>query len=409
MIVLLTIALRNLWRRKVRTLIVISTITIGLWGLIVIFSLSRGIIEQMVENAIFLDVGQISIQHNKFLTQKLLEFHLPDSIYGVVNKIRQLGNVKAVSMRLQVQGLVSSTVSSAGIVLSGIDPGREKQVTIVSNYIQSGQYLQEKDQNKILLSQKLAEKLGVTLGDKVVFMAQGANGDIVGSAYRIGGIYSTDMPEFDQGNAFVLLKPLQELLQTRTITEVAIVLHDEAQLSTTKRKIAELVPKTELVRVYDWKERFPILVRYQEIFAASMWIYYIIIFLAVAMAILNIFFAVVYERIREYGILKSIGTSEGFIFFLIITEAAFIGIFSLISGIAIAYLTIRVLMYSGIDLSVFSGGLKEFGLPVKIYPKLGVLDFFVPVVVTMVTCILSAVYPAWRASRLKPAEAMRFI
>jgi ABC-type lipoprotein release transport system permease subunit len=403
-VLIFKLAFRNLARRKIRTAIIIFTISLGLWGILSAVSFTRGALSAMVYKAIYYDCGHIIIQNNDALLGNPSKF----SVKRInVADIRGLVNVKSLSEKLKLSGLLGVGDAAFPVTLVGVDAKSEVNLSEIPKTIISGRYLTGKDAG-IVISRGMSGYLKVKAGDEISFTAADMSGDIRSVTFTVNGVYDTGLRDYDRVNCFADLEYVKQNLGYDLLSEINIIVKDPYQIGDTRKRIDELI-KGENVNTFDWKDKYPILVQYQLFFEAIVWVYYLLIYLAIAIVVLNVFFIVIFERIKEYGLQAALGTDRYIVAFSIVLECLLTGLMSLALGILMSWLTISILARTGIDLSFFAMGLREIGLPSKIFPEFSIRDLLAPSVLMVLTCVLASLYPAYKASRFSPIDALKHV
>lgn len=403
---LLKLAWRNIWRNKRRSLIVLTSVIVGLVAIIISDGLSNGMIGQMLFNQIDLNISHIQIHKKGFNNNKVVKNYIPD--YKKVEHIlKNDPSVKAFSKRVFVTGILSSANNSSGVMIYGIDPSEEAKVSIVKNSIIEGSYLTN-NKRDIIIGKKLAEKLEVEVGDKVVAMANTIKGDIGSEVFRIVGIFRTASSEFDKMAIYIPAATEQNMLNVgNKYYEYAVVTKNYNNVDKVQKDLeAKLGNNYE---VLSYKDLLPMLIYQIELYKETMWILNVIIGLALIFGIINSMLMSVFERIREFGVLMSIGMKNSRIYSMIVTEAFIIGIVGTIAGLIIGLLLEIPLAHSGIDLSFFSSGLEAFGIGTVIYPVLSIGNIIMSSLFMPFVAILGALYPAYKAIKLEPIYAIYYV
>lgn len=401
---LFVLAWRNIWRSKRRSLIIITAISLGLCCGLFASALMFGMGESMISSTIDNDLGHIQIHSTKFEDEKLIRDTIPNTSF-ILNEVKKYKQVQGVSARTIVEGMVSSATTSSGVEIVGIDPKDEKNVTSIHKQITTGDYFGEKRKNQIVIGNKLAENLGVKERSKIVLSFQGLDGSIIYGAFRIAGIFQTSSSVFDKSNVFVLNEDLFSLLNSPSISHEIVV-----RLSSIKLVDSVYIPlKAGLkdVKVQDWGEFAPELKLFDEMMVTQLNIFLGIILFALLFGITNTMLMSVLERVREFGVLMSIGMKRIKIFIMIMLETIALSIVGGICGMVLASIVIAYFKNAGIDLSAFTDGLSAWSIGSILYPVLPIYFYFSLGFMIVVTAILSAIYPAIKAIRLKPAEAVR--
>jgi ABC-type lipoprotein release transport system permease subunit len=326
---------------------------------------------------------------------------------GQVEKILKTnGQVASYSSRILLNSIASSAETGANVKINGIDPVAERTVTDLYSKITEGSYFGKNGRNPVVVSQKLVEKLKLKLNSKIVLQIQDLHGNVAPAAFRIGGIYRTNNSVYDEFNVFVKKSDLYNLtgLDSTSAHEVAILLKDYLQSKKVATELQKEFPKLE---VKTWKERSVMLSYLNDAMDQYLYIIMIIILIALLFGIVNTMMMAVLERIKELGMLMAIGMSRMRVFWMIVLETVLLSLTGAVLGIVLGILTIHYFGRVGIDLSIWGKGLEMLGYDPVVYTSID--NFFVAIVVVLVvaTGIISAIFPAVKALRIKPVEALR--
>ncbi|HLI93753.1 MAG TPA: FtsX-like permease family protein, partial [Puia sp.] len=269
-----------------------------------------------------------------------------------------------------------------------------------------GRYLSGKP-NEIIMGEKLVGKLGVRLHGKVVLTFQSVNGDLTAGSFRIAGIFRSRNSGFDESTVFTGFNDLGQLLGTgAAVHEIAIVLKDDRLAGTMAKRIQLQNPG---LLVQTWSALSPEMALLNGIFDQYLYIVMAIILLALLFGIINTMLMAVLERQREFGMLLAIGMNKPRVFLMILIESVLLACAGIPAGILLTIGAIEWLARKGIDLSAFSQGLMQYGFSNRVYPVLEASMFLPVTIMTAITAVLSALYPAYKALSFKPAEAIRKI
>ena len=401
------IAWRNIWRNRSRSLVVISSIIIGVWAGIFILSFSWGMYKNNINESVYKQLSHLQIHHPKFQNENDSKFTIANSDQ-VMRQFQKDARIASVSSRVITTGMITSPTTASGVKIYGIEPALEiPQIRLNESVIQ-GDYFNSGKDNEMLIGEKLARKLKVKLKSKVVLTFTNTNTEIVSAAFRIGGLYRSKNSSLDEVNVYVQQEDLRDLLGLKTSesNEIAILIKDETQLDTIKNYSSNLVKK---VKIEDWKELSPELGMIIESFNLYTYIISGIILLALTFGIINTMLMSVLERIRELGMLMAIGLNKRKIFIMVMLETIYLTVLGSPIGLFLGWLTVTLLGETGINISMFSEGLASYGFSSMIYPTLDQEKYIIIVTMCIVTAILSAIYPAYKALQLNPSEAIRKI
>ncbi|QYA26455.1 ABC transporter permease [Gramella sp. MT6] len=404
---LFQIAWRNIWRNTSRSLVVVSSIIIGIWAGIFILSFSWGMYKNNINESVYKQLSHIQIHDPDFKQEMDPRFIIPDSD-SILEQLESDSRIASVSSRVIATGMITSTTTASGVTIYGINPVSEtKQIGLGQNLIEGAYFGSGKD-NEILIGQKLSKKHKLKLKSKVVLTFTDVNSEIVSAAFRVGGIYRSKNISLDEVNVYVKKEHLRNLLDLKPseTNEIAILIKDEEQLDSITNYNKTLVPNA---KIEDWRQLAPELDLIIESFNLYTYIISGLILLALTCGIVNTMLMSVLERIRELGMLMAIGLNKRKIFFMIMLETIYLTLIGCPIGLLMGWLTVTILGRTGIDMSMFSEGLASYGFSSMIYPALDQEKYMIIMTMCFITAILSAIYPAYKALQLNPSEAIRKI
>lgn len=403
---LFKLAWRNIWRNKRRSLVVLGSVIIGIIAVLFMNGFMNGMLNQMLSNQISTNISHIQIHKKGFNDNKVIQNHIPDAD-AVEKKLSDNPDIKAFSKRVITFGLISSATNSSGVYINGIIPDKEKEVSIIFRQIVEGHYFTG-DKREIVIGGKLADKLEVGLGDKVVIMSNTPDGTIGSDVFRVAGIYKSFSSEFDKSFIYIPLETTQSMLNINNrIFEFAVVANDYKKIELVKSSIKSGL--NDNYEVMSYKDLLPFLVYQIDLSKESMWIFNLIIELALIFGIINSMLMAVFERINEIGVLMSIGMKNIKIFFMILLEGLVIGIIGTVVGLISGFLIMLPLESSGINFAIYTESLESYGIGAVIYPTLSMDDVLGVLIMIPLISIIGAVYPAYKAIKLEPVNAIRYV
>lgn len=383
------------------------SVVIGLWAGVFTMAFVKGMYSEHLKNSIENYLSHYQIHHSEFTTEKDISKYLNVN----ESQLKQLltdNRIKGISPRTVTQVMMASPINALGVNAIGINPALENSVTKINERITEGETISKEKLNGILIGEKVAKKLKVKLKNKVVLSFQLASGDIVSGAFKIAGIFKSSNSAFDESNVYVNALQIQKLsgLDSNSYHEVAVFLSDNKYLNEIRPVLTSSFKNT---LVQNWMQLAPELDLVINSFDLYMYIFIGIILLALCFGIINTMLMAVLERVREIGMLMAIGMNKPRVFVMIILETVLLSLAGSPIGFLISYLTVYYFSYTGIDLSMFSQGLSSYGFVSVIYPSLEV-DFYLDIyLMTFTAALLASLYPAFKALRLKPVEAIRKI
>lgn len=407
--VFMLIAARNLLRNPRRSAIMIGGTAFGILGYVFVNGFFDGFFEQTIENSTGYLTGHVQLERAGFRRDLAPELAI-EGAGALVDQLRRVPGVAAAAPRVQAQALASTAAKSEGIVLIGIDPPSERAVTFIDRTIVQGRALAAGAEREVMIGRKLAEKLRLRLGEKMVVMAQAADGQLGTAAYRVSGVFATESASFDGAFAFVTLPAAQSLLGLGSrVSTVNIRLGDRARLDSTVEVLRARFQAPGLVFV-PWQELLPQLEEMIKFSRVSIDILLVLLLLVVAVAIMNTVYMAVAERTREFGVMMALGTSPAAIRRMVVYETIVLLVLALLGGYGLGIALIGYLGTAGMDLSGFFRDFSTIpGITGIIYPKFFAAIVVPPGIALLIAGVLVSLFPASRAARLDPASAMRHV
>ncbi len=307
--------------------------------------------------------------------------------------------------RSEVLVLASASAGSASLLAMGVEPAVEKHASMLPESIVEGEWLPDEPGRigKAVLGKSVATRLRLDLNDKLVLRGTDADDAVL---VRICGLFSTGSPSvddalmvIDQDTAGQLLSSLDEIHQ------VAIVLEDFHQA----QAVADTL-EIDGAEALTWAEAVPELGDYVALDRQGTDVMFFILFALVGLAILNSILMSVLERQRELGVLLALGTSPYTVFTMVIIEGLFLSVFSVIAGGLLGWAFVAYLGETGFDLAGMVGGgeldVEGFAFDAMIYPRMDKSRTLDGTLMVIGLTLLAALYPAWKAARVPPVEAI---
>ncbi len=405
-IMITSLAWRNVWRSKGRSLVVIAAVALGVWAILFTLGFSTGFIKSFINNGIQNQYSHIQIHHPKYPENKEIKYVIEGS-EPMMQEIKGVENVKAVSSRVLVGGTLNSARGMRGVQVLGIDPKAEGSVTGIDQKMIDGKFLEGAKKSPIIIGKALAEELKLKVRSKIRLSFLNANGDMIESGFRVVGIYDTKMGPLDKVRVFVRQSDLQRELQIKDAThEIAVFVEDPQNLQST---IEAIQAKTGNQLVEGWRDIAPELDMIESQSQISNYVVMIIILLALIFGIINTMLMAVLERVRELGMLMAVGMNKLKVFTMIVVETIMLTLVGAPIGMFLGWLTMSYFGKKGLSLASYEEGLGAMGLSDFIYPALEPSMYIVMGIGVGITAILASLYPAYKAISLRPVEALRAI
>jgi len=401
------IAWKNIWRNKTRSLVVIVAVFMGMIGGLFSSAVMNGAAVQRIKDAIRLEISHIKICIPAFKDDSGLEYYFTGAD-DAVEGISKMPWCESVCRRTKIISMASTAVQTVPVQITGIYPGSDRKVFDFASCIcdTCGKYPDDNSENVVIIGDKLAENLKVKLKSKIVFTFQDKEGNITGAAFKVAGIFHTSNNLFNEFRAFVPAGTMSELvlLPEDAAHEIYIKVKDGYNIQEVKRLLITALPGFS---VETWDEIDPTMGMLNELMAAMMYLFMIIILLALGFGVVNTMQMAVLERTRELGMLAAVGMMRGKIFRMIMLETILLTSTGAVFGMAVSAVLINWTGSAGINLSSFAQGLEAAGFSAVIYPYLDFTFFTGVAVLVVVTAMIAAIVPARRATKLNPVEAIR--
>jgi ABC-type lipoprotein release transport system permease subunit len=406
---LLRLAMRNLWRNGRRTALTMAAIAFGFALAVFTLNLTTGSYNDMIRAGISQQAGHVVVQAAGYQAD-------PDDALRVarasevVTALAAIDPGAVVTRRVNLRGLVVSPSGSVGAGVVAVDPVAERSLSMIPDRIVDGAWLDDDDRG-VLIGRAMADRLGVGVGDKLVYMGQHGGTEVASRLFRVKGIFRTGSADMDGFVAFVHVHAGSELLGAPdTVHQVALHLTEPERAAEATAAARAALSRSEL-EVLDWRAALPEMGAMIEVDRTSNEFMLYAITLIVAMGVVNTVLMSVLERTREFGVLLAIGVRRRTIAQLVLLEGFVLGVLGtglgLLLGVALSY----PLVTYGLDFSSFMGSeaYDAGGVVISAVIK-GAWD--VPRIVrfgvlSVLWTVLAAAWPAWRTSRFQPVDAMR--
>lgn len=406
------IAWRNLWRNKTRTGIVILAIALSYGLMLWLFGVADYSYQEMGDATIEAVGGHLLVHGEGY-------WDLPTGGQVVADasarsaEIEQMPEVAAVTERVLGFGLLATADANEAGQLVGVNPDRESEFLDVGTQITEGEFLGDQRDMPIVIDAETAHTLAVDIGDRVVVTGSRVDdGEVTRGLFFVDGIYEGGLGGSGESRAFAKLADLQELLGYGDgVTQIGVKLYDDNLRDQIAYSMRQNFSEEHL-EVLTWDEAVPELVALIEFDQAFTYLYVLIIMSIVVLGITNTLLMAVLERIREIGLFSALGLSPRRVGMMIVVETILVTLVGMSIGFLIGLSGHFWMVEYGIDMSQFVDLEMEFsGVSMDMMVIRSHLDpgrWITGSLIIFGFICLSSLYPAWRASRMAPAEAMRF-
>ena len=397
------LAWRNLWRNYRRTLIMLAAVSVGVWAMIFMTAMMRGMTDQVISNSLNLLPGEAQIHHVDYRRDPSVANRLPMPAGSLLAAL-SAPPIEAWAARVRVPAVVASERSSRGVVLLGIDPIAEAALGSLPETIVEGRFLNGSDDRGVVIGASLARRLETDLGKRIVLMSQDPANNVADRGARIVGIYTARLQGSEDQFIYAGRTATQEMLEIgESVTEIAATAHDYRLLGAWYTQLVDVAgPDAE---VLPWPQLDTFTGSMLEVQDGFALVFMVVVFLALSFGLVNTMVMAVFERVREIGLMQALGMRPGLIVVQLLAESVYLLLIGLLLGNALAWLTIKPLE-SGIDISSVAQGMEMMAVGTTLYPALAVQDMVLSTVVVLGLGLLAGLLPAWRATRLDPIAAL---
>ena len=398
------LAWRNVWRNRRRSLVTMAAMALGLWVMVLYAALIDGYLVGMERNLLDLEVGDVQVFD--------LEYRAGPSLYRRIDEPRDvLERLDAAgypaTVRMLGAGLAAAGDNSAGVSFRGVDVERDARVSRVHEHVRQGAWLDPADPRGAVLGTRLARILGVGPGDEIVVVSQAADGSMANDLFIVRGVLSSIAEDVDRGGVYITIDAFRELLVVPQGVHQLIVRRAPGEtLGQTAEAVRAAAPELD---VKTWRELMPTVASMFDSTRGAMYFMFLIINTAIGIVLLNAMLMAVFERVREFGVLKAVGVGPGSVMGIIMLETAVMVLVAVIAGTLLSIPALWYLVEHGLDMSNMTAGVSVAGMSFDPVWRAAVTPhtYFGPIVMLVVIVFAAAFYPALRAARISPVEAMR--
>lgn len=403
-----TIAWRNLWRNRRRTLLTAAGIAFAVWMLVFAQSLQQGTFDTMIDNGARLALGHVQLQHPGYQDDPRVEYTITADA-ALIEAIESMGDVVSASPRAQGFALLSFGERSFGAQVQGVDARREAQWSTLPGMVSSGRYPERP--GEALLGSLLARNLGLTVTDEVVMLGTAREGGVAATVAEVVGLFTTGQAELDRSLAQIHIDDFRAAWSLAPDEAHGIVIIADS-VSASERVTAELVRLKESRDaawvVLGWRVLMPEAEQYIELKRVGTQLMFAVIAIIVTFSVVNTFMMTVFERTPEFGMLTAIGMRPGRIMLQLAMESFWMALLGLGLGFGFSLLCIVPLMMFGMPLPGAADEiLREFNMPDRLYPSFSSDAAVSAGVIMLIGTQLAALVPMLKIRRLRPVEALR--
>jgi ABC-type lipoprotein release transport system permease subunit len=404
------IAWRNLWRHRGRTLIMASAVALSYALMLVSMGINDDVHGRMLREAARAAGGDILVHGTNYWDTRASDIVIAGAD-TVAPRLAQVPGIRAVVPRILIGGLVGTAADTRPVALQGIRPELEIAMRDIAEDLTAGSFLSDERADPIVLGARLAHRLEAELGDRIILTATEPNGEVTRALFHLTGILETGTRQLDELMGYTTLEAAQRAVSMgNMVSQIGLLTDDVVEV--VAARVEQALGGSGDLEVLTWQEAVPEMVGLVEIDDAFGYIYLIVIYAVVLFSITNTFLMAVMERVREFGLLNALGLKGARVGRMMLHESALMTGLAMALGLALGVAGHLAIAHWGISMA--SWGIEEVEMAgidfadMVMYSTVNPARWAIGSVMVALVTIASAVYPAWRASRLAPAEAMRF-
>jgi len=408
---LLRLAWKNLWRNRRRTIITLAAMGFAILLVQAFHNLSFGVYARMIDSGVRAGSGHFALYRDDYASSR--DEKLSYDPANLPSSFEDVDGVETVLPRLYLPGLAQSSRESRGIILTGVDPLRERQINPYLKNLPQEKMLRDKGGRDAVIGRRLLKELKIEEGGKFVVTVQGRNGELVNELFRVRGVIATGIKEVDASLVFVGVERAAAMAGVPgEVHELAVILKPSAQTEAAFDTLSRTSQKRPDLRLVTWEEAMPNLADAIKFDYAGQKFIFVVILLIVSIGVVNTLLMSVMERIREFGVILALGATPGRLRKMVLAEAFVLGLAAMFFGTLLGALATWYLVTVGIDLRTLMPESLEFGGVVFDpvlraswdLPWMGRIALYV-----VGLCLAASLYPAHKAGQTEPAEAMRHV
>jgi len=406
----LRLAWKNLWRNRRRTIITLVAITFSITLMQGAHNLAFGVYSTMIDSGVRVGSGHLAVYRGDYVDSRNEELTYP--LGELMSNADSIEGVDAALPRLYLPGLAQSSRDSRGILLTGIEPARERLINPYLKKLDDDQMIRSLGGRDAIIGRKLLDELQIRPGGKFVVTVQGQNGELASELLRVRGVFDTGIKEVDRSLVMVGRERAAQMAGAPgTIHELALILADKADERAVIKQMEQALAARPQLHLVGWEKSMANLADAIRLDYASQKFIFLVIVLIVTIGVVNTLLMSVMERIPEFGVILALGASPRRLWRMLLCESLLLGAVGMLLGSICGSLLTWYLVDTGIDLRHFVDSSVEFGG--VLFDPVMRAGWDIPWMSRMalyvfVLSLIAGLYPARKAGRTSPARAMRY-
>lgn len=400
---MLKLALRNIFRQKVRTAMTLAAIVVSVVALILSGGFVQDIFIQLGEAIIHSQSGHVQVARKGYFREgsRKPEQYLIADPGSVARRLASIDGVVDVMARLGFSALLNNGRSDLSVVGEGIEPDREARAGTYLR-IRVGRQLGVDDRYAILVGEGVARSLQVAPGDRVTLLLATPDGAMNALDFEVVGVFESFSKDYDARTVKIPLPAAQGLLNTTGANVLVVSLKNTVDTSRVARTATAMLSDQGL-EVQRWESLNDFYAKTVELYDRQLGVLRIIVLLMVLLGVTNTVNMTIYERTGEVGTMRAMGNRRPFVFSLLITESGLLGLIGGVIGVVAGIALAKIISQIGIPMPPPPNANLGYLAQIRVLPSVVASAFLVGSVAPIAASIL----PALRASRLAVGEALR--
>ncbi len=405
------LAWRNLWRNPRRTLITLSSIALGLTTLIWQQTLDKGTHNMMIDKATRLMAGHVTVERKGYNETPGTDLFVP-SVDEIIRAGSGLPGLKRSKAMILAQAVASSGNGSSAVNLIGLEPEPEAAESPLVKSLIKGRYLKSDDARGIYIGAKLADRLQLDLGKKLVITTTDSRGELSSDLLRVVGIFKTSSDEMDTYLAQVPLAAARRILHMGPdeATQVGFLLKDTTYQGDAMEQLQTALTGRDDLVVLPWEKEMPELAGWAASSGALNQAMLALMQLLVGFTILNTILMSVIERGREFAILLAMGTPPGLVRLQVFFETIYLSAIGSLAGLVLGTLAALWGRSHGVDFgAILKDGMSigGFAADMIVHNHITASALVILPALIFVSTVIIGLYPTFRSTRVNVADSLR--
>lgn len=401
------IAARSVFRNKRRTVITLLSIIFGCVAIIVFGGFVDYSMWGLRESTIHSRLGHLQVYKAGYSEKggtNPLAYTIED--YPRIRSIiEDEDHVDFVTSRLEFSGLIGGAENSVICVGKGVEPEKERELGMTVSIVE-GEDLSSEEPEEGIIGKGLAEGLGVKIDDYLTILTSTAEGALNAVDLKLRGIFRTGVKEYDDVAVMVPMELAKTLLYTENVQSIVVVLDETENTDLVADNLRKEFSQANLdLEIKTWSDLATFYHQVVQLYGGIFWVVRFIILIIVIFSIANTMTMSVFERMREIGTIRAMGTKRRGVLSLFLMEGLILGALGGALGLVFGIIAAKLLSIKGIYIPPPPTMTEGYTALINVVPK----DLIFAFSLAVGTSLVSSIYPAFKAARLKVVDALRYI